>query len=551
MTEKSVGRAVLDSIAGRDIEYAFCVPGESYLGTLNAFHGSNAPTLVATRHEEGAGLMAEAYAKASGKTGVCLVTRGPGLTHLSIALHTAQQDSTPMVALVGQVPTDVRYREGFQEVDIVNFGRAIAKDGLEITRADRASELMERAFHIAETGRPGPVLVSMPEDTDRESAEQAAVRTPKLFRAGVSEPGLQAAVELIAKAKRPCIVAGSGVLQANATGDLIAFAEAILAPVYAAWRRFDVFPNNHPLYLGGLPGVPPASLAGLAKADLVIALGTRLGELTTKAYTIPTIGQGLLHIDHRAEDAGGSWVGADVALVADAGEALRALLGALKETPVTIGGERQSELASLRAAYETATTPSAAMGTGKAVEPEGIYHVLRQVVTPDTSISCDAGTFGGWLTRFYRWNEPRTFFGPTAGGMGYALPAAIGAKLARPTSPAIAFAGDGGFAMTMSELETAVRLELRQFVVLVFNNDNYGTIRKHQDKHFPGRVVGTKLGHIDFARTAESMGAAGFTVRDNREFPKVFEAAMAAGRPAVIDLLMDPDRLDPWGEPSA
>lgn len=546
MSKKSVGQAVLDTIASRSIDYAFCVPGESYLGTLDAFYGSNAPRLIAARHEEGAGLMAEAYAKASGKTGVCLVTRGPGLTHLAIALHTAQQDSTPLVALVGQVPTDVRYREGFQEVDIVNFGRAIAKDGIEITRADRAAELMERAFHIAESGRPGPVLVSMPEDTDRETAEQQTVRRPTLFRAGIAEAGLEAALQVIRKAKRPCIIAGSGVLQANASNELVAFAEAISAPVYAAWRRFDVFPNNHPLYLGGLPGVPPASLPGLKQADLVIALGTRLGELTTKGYTLPTVEQALLHIDGRAEDVGGSWLGADVGLVADAGEALRALLKAVAAKPVNVESARKAELQTLRAAYDAATTPSAKMGDGQFIEPEGVYHTLRQMVTQGTSIACDAGTFGGWLTRFYRWNQPRSFFAPTAGGMGYALPAAIGAKLARPDVPAIAIAGDGGLAMTMSEFETAVRLELSQFVVLAFNNDNYGTIRKHQDKHYPGRIVGTKLGHMDFAKMAEGMGAAGFTVRDTREFPKVFAAAMAAGRPAVIDLLMAPDQLDPW-----
>ena len=550
MSKKSVGQAVLDAIASRNIDHAFCVPGESYLGTLNAFYGSNAPRLITARHEEGAGLMAEAYAKASGKTGVCLVTRGPGLTHLAIALHTAKQDSTPMVALVGQVPTDVRYREGFQEVDIVNFGRAIAKDGIEISRSDRAAELMERAFHVAESGRPGPVLVSMPEDTDRETAEQQTVRMPKRFGAGIAEAGLAAAMELIGKAKRPCIIAGSGVLQADAGDALVAFAEAISAPVYAAWRRFDVFPNSHPLYLGGLPGVPPASLAGLKQADLVIALGTRLGELTTKGYTLPAVEQALLHIDGRAEDTGGSWLGADVALVADAGEALRAMLKALQAKPGSVSKERKAELQALRAAFDAATTPSAAMGNGQFIEPEGIYHALRQLAPSGASVACDAGTFGGWLTRFYRWDRTRSFFAPTAGGMGYAVPAAIGAKLARPDYPVLAFAGDGGLAMTMSEIETAVRLELRQFVVLAFNNDNYGTIRKHQDRHFPGRVVGTGLGHIDFAKMAEGMGAAGFTLRDNKDFPEVFAAAMAAGRPAVIDLLMSPDRLDPWGAPT-
>lgn len=547
---KSVGSTVVNAIASRGIEYAFCVPGESYLGSLDAFHGSALPTLVATRHEEGAGLMAEAYAKISGRTGVCLVTRGPGLTHLAIALHTAQQDSTPLVAFVGQVPTDIRYREGFQETDIVNFGRAIAKDALEIGRADRAAELVERAFHIAESGRPGPVLVSLPEDIDRQSAEQQEVRSRRLFGASLSSAAIDAMLALLAQSKRPSIVAGSGVLRAGATDELVRLAEALGAPVYAAWRRFDVFPNDHPHYLGGLPGVPPKSLPGLAEADLVLAIGTRLGEMTTKAYSLPRTDQRLIHIDHRAEDSGGAWVGADIAAVADAGEALRALVAALGARPYAHAEARRRETAALREAFENATTPKAAFGDGKTVEPEGIYHHLRQLTTPDTMTASDAGTFGGWLTRFYRWRQPGTFVAPTAGGMGYALPAAIGAKLARPSAPVVAFAGDGGFAMTMNELETAVRLGLQQFVVLVFNNDNYGTIRKHQNNHFPGRAVGTRLGHIDFSGVADACGAQGFTVRDNRDFPEVFKAAMAAGRPALIDLIMDPERLDPWKSPA-
>lgn len=546
----SVGSTVVEAIGRRGIEYAFCVPGESYLGSLDAFHGSGMPTLVAARHEEGAGLMAEAYAKVSGRTGVCLVTRGPGLTHLAIALHTARQDSTPLVAFVGQVPTDVRYREGFQETDIVNFARAIAKDGLEIGRADRAAELVERAFHIAESGRPGPVLVSLPEDIDRQSADQPAVRVPRRFPSALSPAAVDAVLALLAQSRRPAIVAGSGVLRAGATDDLVRLAEALGAPVYAAWRRFDVFPNDHPHYLGGLPGVPPASLPGLTQADLVLAIGTRLGELTSKGYTVPAIDQRLVHIDDRAEDSGGAWIGADLAMVAGSGEALRALIAALGAAPYAGAGGRRSETQALRAAFEKATSPGAAFGDGTSVEPEGIYHHLRELAAPETTVACDAGTFGGWLTRFWRWRRPGTFVAPTAGGMGYALPAAIGAKLARPRAPAIAFAGDGGFAMTMNELETAVRLGLKEFVVLVFNNDNYGTIRKHQDNHFPGRAVGTRLGHIDFAGVAASCGASGFTVRDNRDFPGTFRAAMAAGRPAVIDLIVDPARLDPWKTPA-
>jgi len=550
----TVAEAIFKAIKIREIDFVFCVPGESYLATMDSFYGSAKPLLVSARHEEGAGIMAEAYAKASSKTGVCMVTRGPGLTHLSIALHTAKQDSTPLVVFVGQVPTKVRQREAFQELDIVEFTRPVAKWAVELNRADRVAEIVDKAFHIANSGRPGPVVISLPEDIDRSSTAQHSVwRSSTVGIPSPSSKGVAKAVSMIEDAERPCIVAGEGILRVDATDKLIRFAECLWAPVFTAWRRFDAFPNNHPLYMGGLnlSSVSNDLSEPLKNADLIIAIGARLDEFTTLSYSSPSTSQKLIHIDQSPEETGGSWLGADLALVADAGEAMDKLEEALKNSKHAKPSiARQKQIADWSEYFTKRTTPRGNRIGFKdgTIDLEGIYHDILNILTDDASITCDAGDFGSWLIRYYKWNKPRTFFGPTTGAMGYALPAAIAARLARPQAPAIAFAGDGGFAMTMSELETAVRLKLPGLVVLVFNNNNYGTIRRHQNREFPGRAVGTGLGKIDFSAIAKAMGAEGFSVSKNGEFAKTFKAALNSDRPAVIDITLGEKNLDPWAD---
>ena len=550
----TVAEAIFTAIKIRKIDYVFCVPGESFLATMDSFYGSLKPLLVSARHEEGAGIMAEAYAKASAKTGVCMVTRGPGLTHLSIALHTAKQDSTPLVVFVGQVSTKIRQREAFQELDIVEFTRPVAKWAVELNRADRVAEIVDKAFHIANSGRPGPVVISLPEDIDRSSTAQHSVwRSSTVGIPSPSTKGVAKAVSMIENAERSCIVAGEGVLRVDATDKLIRFAECLGAPVFTAWRRFDAFPNNHPLYMGGLnlSSVSNDLSEPLKTADLIIAIGARLDEFTTLSYSSPSTVQKLIHIDQSPEETGGSWIGADLAFVADVGEAMDKLEEALKNSKrVKPSKERQNQIADWSEYFTKRTTPRGnriGLKDGT-IDLEAIYHDILNILTDDASITCDAGDFGSWLIRYYKWNKPRTFFGPTTGAMGYALPAAIAVRLARPQAPALAFAGDGGFAMTMSELETAVRLKLTGLVILVFNNNNFGTIRRHQNREFPGRVVGTGLGKIDFSAIAKAMGAEGFRVSKNGEFAKTFKAALNAGRPAVIDITLGENNLDPWAD---
>ena len=550
----TVAEAIFKAIKIREIDFVFCVPGESYLATMDSFYGSIKPLLVSARHEEGAGIMAEAYAKASSKTGVCLVTRGPGLTHLSIALHTAKQDSTPLIVIVGQVPTNIRQRETFQELDIVEFSRPVAKWAVELNRADRVAELLDKAFHIANSGRPGPVVISLPEDIDRFSTAQHSVwRSSSVGIPSPSRKGVANTVSMIEDAERTCIVAGEGVLRFDATDKLIRFAECIGAPVFNAWRRFDVFPNNHQLYMGGLnlSSVSNDLSEPLKNADLIIAIGTRLDEFTTLSYSSPSTAQKLIHIDQSPEETGGSWIGADLALVADAGEALDQLNEALKNSKRAKPSKaRLKQIADWSKYYTIRTTPRVNRIGFKdgTIDLEGIYHDILKIVTDDASISCDAGDFGSWLIRYYKWNKPRTFFGPTTGAMGYALPAAIAARLFRPQFPSLAFAGDGGFAMTMSEIETAVRFKLSGLVVLVFNNNSFGTIRRHQNREFPGRAIGTGLGKIDFSLIANAMGAEGFSVTNNREFAKTLRAALNSELPAVVDIILGDNNLDPWAD---
>ena len=542
-TNTGTANAIVEAVVRRGIDTAFCVPGESYLAAMDAFYGRDDVELIATRHEEGAGLAAEAYAKISGKTGVCFVTRGPGLTHLAIALHTAFQDSTPLVAIVGQVPTEVRHRESFQEMDILAYSRPMAKWAVEVGRGDRAEEIIERAFAVAESGRPGPVVVSLPEDVDRELTDYAPWKAAQRAEQRASDEAIAEMTDMLAAAERPVIIAGTSGQHRVGHEPLLAFAEQLGAPVYTAWRRPDAFPNDHALYRGTMPTQPKELFSSLREADVIVAVGTRLDEYSTLDYSVPAPHQRMIQIDVSAADF--SMPNASYSVAADPGPTLRALAEALAAR----GHDGQAWDGDAGEQYVRQVTPQArpegAMGL---VHPEGIYHDLRERFGGDVITTSDAGTFGGWLMRFQRWTRPQTFAGPTAGGMGYALPAAIGAKTANPDLPVVAFAGDGGYTMTFSEIETAVRMGLEKFVVLVFNNSLYGTIRKHQNREFPGRAVATDLGTIDFAAVAEAMGAWGATVTDNKSFASTLEAALESGKPAVIDIRIHPEFLDPWGE---
>jgi acetolactate synthase I/II/III large subunit len=550
MTRMTGAQAVVEQLKREGVRHAFTVPGESFLSVLDALYDEPAISLVATRHEGGAAFMAEAVGKLTGTPALCMGTRGVGSANMAIALHTAYQDSTPLIALIGQVKTPHRHKEAFQEVELAPFFAQIVKWAVEVERTDRLPALIHEAIRRAIGGRPGPVLLAVPTDVLNAERDFTAdhFRTPAIApRPAPTASDAAQAVDLLLNAERPIILAGGGVLRAGATDALVQFAEATGIPVVVGARRYHAFPNNHPLFLGAMGlGAPPCIRERLRDADVVLALGTRLSEFTTGTYTIPAPHTQVIHCDIDASVVG---VNNAIALgiVADAKEALTTMQSALADHPDPKRESRRTASAQDRAVFEEATAIPASsqpsvLSPQSFVDPTAIMADLARLLPPETIITGDAGNFWGWFGRYHRFALPGAFLGPTSGAMGYAMPAAVGAALARPGVPVLAVAGDGGFLMTGNELETAVRCNL-PVIALVLNNHTYGTIRMHQEREFPGRVSATALGPVDFAKFAESLGAHGTRVTDCGSFAPALEYALACKRPALIEVVTDPDQI--------
>ncbi len=540
----TVGYVLAEGLARAGVRIAFTVPGESVLGLLEGL-AANRVRVVAARHEGAAAFMAEAVAQLTGRPALCVAARGPGAANLAIGLHAAQADSAPVVAIVGQVSSHVRGREAFQEMDVVRAFEPIVKWAAELRDPADAGPMIDRAVATATRGRPGPVVLAVPAD---------------MFDAGVpaGEPGQRAGnhaehhaepdptlvrkvLHLLADARRPLILAGAGVLRARSTDALVRFAETMRVPVVASWRRADVFPNDNPLYLGmtGL-GAPPTVRRRLEEADAVLVLGSRLGEITTYGYRIPGPSTKWAHIDVEPR-SGASAHRPDIAMAADATAFLRVAQRVLARAAFDAASldERTAANAADREAYELASVVDAVPWSGPGVHPGRIVATLARVLPADSIITTDAGDFGTWAARGYRFHRPGTFIGSTAGPMGFGLPAAIGATLARPGRLGVALAGDGSFAMTMAELETAVR-ERAHVIVLVFDNGRYGTTWRHQEERAAGGGLGTRLGSIDFAGVAAACGVVGLYIATDDEFEPALRQAIEGGRPALLHLAMDP-----------
>lgn len=540
----SGGRAIVEALVSAGVDHAFCVPGESFLEVLDALFDEPRIRLVTTRHEGAAAFMAEAYAKLSHKPAVCMGTRMVGAANLAIGIHTARQDSTPLIALIGQVSTGHRYREAFQESELTQVFSPIAKWAVEPPSADRLAELTMRAARIARSGRPGPVVISLHEDLLEEEVAQPALVALQVPRPAPDPAVVARVLDVLRRARRPLLLLGEGVLASNATDASVAFAELEQIPVLAAWRRPDVFPNDHPLYLGHAGyGAPSSVWERLAEADVLLVVGSRLDEITSQEFRHPAPGTSLLHVGSDGDGLGGVRA-ADVACVSDAALFFDAILAAARGFPQA-GADletRRGWIAPLRAAWEAQTTPTRGSSRPDRVDQQAVVAHLRASLPADAILTTDSGNFSGWAARYYRWTRPGTFLGPTSGAMGYGLPAAIGARLAAPNRPVVALIGDGGFLMTGTEIETAVREQVK-VVALVYDNQQYGTIRMHQMQKKPGRRVATALGPVDVAGFARSLGAVGFTVDDDRDFPGAFAEAMSADRPAVIQLQIDPEQI--------
>ncbi len=530
---QTAAQAIVECLKIEGISNVFCVPGESYLPVLDALHDEESIRVIAARHESGAAFMAEGYAKSTLKPGIVLATRGVGAANLSIGVHTAYQDSTPMVVFLGQVHSKFRGREGFQEVDLDRYFQHIAKWAVEVNDAKRIPEIVQRAFRIAQTGRPGPVIISLPEDVlPVEAAMQFGPVTvkPKPVPAQQEIDHVEA---LLSTAKRPLIIAGGGVKSSQAEEGLVAFAEKYTIPVMAAFRRQDVFPNDHPLYVGHLGlGANKKVLQTIEQADLIIALGTRLSEVTTQDYQIIKPDKQLIHIDI-SYDTIGKVYAPDAGIVADVGEAIQ-VLGNIE---VNCGwGDWVKER---RKVHEEASSLKVSHND---VINKHIIALMETKLPKDALLTNDAGNFAGWLHAFYPFTLKHTYVGPTSGAMGYGMPAALGAKLAFPKKTVVSLSGDGGFMMTAQELETAVRYNI-PIICLVFNNNMYGTIRMHQEIHYPKKVVGTDLGNVSFKDLALSVGADGYQVATLESFAEAFEMALEEGRPAVIEILTEKEQI--------
>lgn len=538
---RSGGQVLIDALRIHGTDRVFCVPGESYLAALDALYDASKDIdLIICRQEGGAAYMAEAYGKLTGKPGICFVTRGPGATNASIGVHTAFQDSTPMLLFIGQVARDQRDREAFQEIDYRRMFSPIAKWVVEIDRAERIPELVSQAFHRAVNGRPGPVVVALPEDmlTDQINVNDA----PAYRRAetGVSPSQIQAFSDLLTKAKRPLMIVGGGGWNAEAIADIRAFSEATQVPVAASFRCQDLFDNTHPNYAGDLGFAASAALnKRVSESDCLIVVGARLGETTTAGYTlvdIPTPRQTLIHIHPGAEELGRVYH-ATLPINADMTSFSRALRSfAPIKSPVWSEWTRQANF-DYRTNLEHPQTPGA-------VQMGDIMAWLRDKLPADALLTTGAGNYATWVHRFYQYRTFRTQLGPTNGSMGYGVPAAISAKLMYPERTVIAFAGDGCFLMNGQELATAVQYNA-PVIILVVNNGMYGTIRMHQERCYPGRVSGTQLVNPDFAALARSYGAHGEIVEKTADFAPAFTRAIASGRPAVIEIRIDPEALTP------
>lgn len=532
-------QAIAECIRREGIGHVFCVPGESYLSLMDAIYDIDEMELISTRHEGGASFMAEAYGKATGKPGVVMATRGVGGANLSIGVHTAFQDSTPMVVFLGQVDSKFRGREGFQEVELDQFFSQLCKWTVEIRDVERAPELVQRAFRIAKSGRPGPVAVSLPADILSQEAEMNFGPESVKSAPRPSSHELLALINKLNQAERPLIIAGGGVIASNGEKSLLRFAEKFRIPVLASFRRHDVFPNDHPLYVGhsGL-GTFQEILDTIRQADTIFAIGTRFSEVTTQGYTVISKQQTILHIDIDDSTLGKVYA-PHAGITADANEALHALLemeyNIEKSNKWNIWAKERREV------YERLTLLESDPHSDM-VDMKQIVLTLQNELPEDTVITNDAGNFSGWLHSFYQFKSKKTYIGPTSGAMGYGMPAAIGAKLANPQRTVVSLSGDGGFMMTMQELETAVRCNA-PIIAIVFNNNMYGTIRMHQEMHYPERVIGTTLSNPDFKKMGESFGVFSERVTNDAHFASVLRSALAANRPALIEVVCNPENI--------
>lgn len=544
---RSGGQILVDALRIHGVDTAFGVPGESYLDVLDALHDSNIDFIV-NRQEGGAAFMAEAYGKMTGKPGICFVTRGPGATNAAIGVHTAYQDSTPMILFIGQVGLDFMDREAFQEIDYRRMYGQMAKWVTQIDRAERIPEYIARAFQIATSGRPGPVVLALPEDMLIDVKAVADTGAYQAVQASPSAAQIDQLRAMLAAAQRPLLLLGGATWTDDACADVRRFAEANRLPVACAFRFQDLFDNAHPQYIGDVGiGINPKLAARVREADLIIAFGPRLGEMTTSGYSLiesPVPRQRLVHIHPDPQELGSVYQ-AQLMIASGAPQAASMLA---QMAPVDAGawaGSCEAARAELAAWQQQ---PPIFQDGAAPLDLWQVVQDLQAAVPANTIITNGAGNYATWAHRFYSYGPMRTQLAPTSGAMGYGVPAGIAAKIVDPQRTVITFAGDGEFMMNGQELATAVQYRAG-VIIIVFNNGMFGTIRMHQEKNYPGRVSGTALHNPDFAALAVAYGASGEVVATTAEFgpalARALEHTRAKSLPALIELRYDGNLITP------
>ena len=540
MAEKTGGALLVEALERHGAERVFCVPGESYLAVLDALYDADIPVTVC-RQEGGAAMMADTYGKLTGKPGIGMVTRGPGATNASAGVHIAAQDSTPMILFIGQIERGMREREAFQEVDYRQMFGGIAKWVAEIDDADRVPEFISRAYHVATSGRPGPVVLALPEDMLVETAD---VAQPPAWNQVETHPGLTQMADLQKRlwaAERPIAILGGSRWSEEAVAAFTRFAERFDLPVACSFRRQMLFDNLHGNYAGDVGiGINPKLLARVKASDLILLVGGRLSEMPSQSYSlldIPAPSQQLVHVHPDAEELGRVYR-PSLAIHASPTAFCKAAEGL--QPPADLKGAGEAA----KAHQDYLDWSGARPETPGALQMAGVMDWLEDNLADDTICTNGAGNYATWLHRFHRFRRYGTQAAPTSGSMGYGLPAAIAAKLAFPEREVVCFAGDGCLQMTMQEFGTACQ-DGANIIVLVIDNGMYGTIRMHQERTYPGRPSATKLSNPDFTALAKSYGAFGETVETTDQFGPAFERARASGLPAILHLKIDPEAITP------
>ncbi|MGB5328905.1 MAG: thiamine pyrophosphate-binding protein [Gammaproteobacteria bacterium] len=539
---RSGAEVLIDALKINAVERIFCIPGESFLAALDALYDRGEISLVVCRNEGGAAYMAEADGKLTGRPGVCFVTRGPGATNASGGLHVAMQDSTPMILLIGQIARKDIDREAFQEIDYRRMFSEVAKWVAQIDDAARIPEYLNRAFSVATSGRPGPVVLALPEDmlTDLTGAQDA--RPWQTVKTSPAAADIAQVGDMLAAAEKPLLIVGGSGWSDTTRLQLQGFAETHALPVANSFRCQDFFDNEHDNYIGdfGL-GVNPALVHRLQTSDCLLVIGARLGEMTTGGFSlidIPNPAQRLIHVHPGAEELGHIYQ-PELAINASTDSFVAALAAAKFTLNDTTGA-----VTTVAAAHQDYLDWNSSIRVDADVQLSDIIHSVRKHSAKNTIVCNGAGNNSGWLHRFFRYREYKTQLAPTSGTMGYGVPAAIAAKLRYPDRCVVAFAGDGDFMMNGQELATAMQYQAN-IIIVVVNNGIYATIRMHQEREYPHRVIGTDMINPDFVALAQAYGAHGELVVKTDDFEAAFARSKAAGKPALIEVRLDPDILTP------